>query len=114
MPVNSVAADDFKLKWTQFLPWRPRNTDPAPKLVQVQDLKAITGCAGLRGIEAAECGLTDGQVCHYWFEGTDSHPSRGGWRTLCTDPTGCTVDWRLPADRLSFDISTTFVTLPPS
>jgi hypothetical protein len=79
-----------------------------------QDLNAIPGCAGLRRIEAAECGLTDGQVCHYGFEGTDSHPSRCGWRTLCTDPTACTVDWRLPADRLSFDISTTFVTLPPS
>ena len=49
------------------------------------------------GIDASACGLTDGKVYHYWFEVTDSSPSRDGSRILCTDPTAFTVDWRLQA-----------------
>lgn len=107
--------DLFRLKQTKFLLWRPRNTDPVPNLVigvfqpgnppslrsrQVHALKEAGEGLGLWGIEASECGLMDGQVCHYWFEVTDSHPSRDGRRILCTDPTAFTVDWRLLADRL--------------
>lgn len=107
--------DLFRLKRTKFLLWLPHNTDPAPSLVigvfqpgnppslgsrQVHSLKDLGGGLGLWGIEASECGLVDGQVCHYWFEVTDSHPSRDGRRILCTDPTATTVDWRLLADRL--------------
>lgn len=66
----------------------------------MHDLKEIPGCAGLWGIEAADCGLIDREIYHYWFEVTDSHPSRDGRRTLCTDPTALTVAWRLLADRL--------------
>jgi pullulanase len=107
--------DLFRLKRTQFLLWRPHHTDPVPRLVigvfqpgnppslrskQVHDLQEIGGGVGLWGIEASACGLIDGQVCHYWFEVTDSNPSRDGRRILCTDPTAFTVDWRLLADRL--------------
>ncbi|MDP9984843.1 1,4-alpha-glucan branching enzyme [Pseudarthrobacter oxydans] len=110
-----MVPDLFKLKRTKFLLWRPLNTNPAPRLVvgvfqpgnppslrsqRVHDLKEIPGCAGLWGIDAADCGLIDGQVCHYWFEVTDSHPARDGQRILCTDPTSFTVDWRLLAERL--------------
>lgn len=107
--------DIFMLKRTKFVLWRPQHTDPVPRLVignflpgnpptlaskKVHDLEEIPGCAGLWGIGAAACGLSDQHVYHYWFEVTDSHPSRDGRRILCTDPTAFTVDWRLLADPL--------------
>ena len=51
-------------------------------------------------IDAAQCGLSDGQVYHYWFEVSDSSPTRDGSRISCTDPTAFTVDWRLLAPQL--------------
>jgi len=46
-------------------------------------------------VSAATCGLTDGQVYHYWFETADTRPGRRTSRLLCTDPTAFAVDWRL-------------------
>src|SRR5450432_534973 len=48
-------------------------------------------------IGADQCGLTDGEVYHYWFEVTDSAPYRNGQRIRITDPMACTVDWQLLA-----------------
>jgi pullulanase len=55
----------------------------------------------LWSIEAAKCGLVDGQVYHYWFEVSDSSPTRDGSRIACTDPTALSVDWRLLAPKLA-------------
>lgn len=111
-----MVSDLLMLKRTKFVLWLPRNTDPAPKLVigtfqpgnppalvsrQAHDLEEIPGRAGLWGIAAADCGLKDKGVYHYWFEVTDSHPSGDRRRILCTDPTASTVDWRLLADPLT-------------
>lgn len=41
--------------------------------------------------------ITDGQVYHYWFEVSDSSPTRDGSRIAFTDRTAFTVDWRLLA-----------------
>ena len=50
---------------------------------------------GLWQIAAADCGLTDGTVYHYWFEVVSTNPDRSGDAILCTDPTAWTVDGRL-------------------
>lgn len=112
--MSVMVPDLFKLKGTKFVLWRPHHTAPAPKLVigmftpgnppsltsrQAHDLAEIPGCPGLWAIDAAKCGLVDGEVYHYWFEVTDSAPSRNGQRILCTDPTAFTVDWRLLSER---------------
>ena len=105
----------FGLKKTAFILWRPRHTQVTPKLVLGQfqpgnpptlanrrefELQQMPEHTDLWGISAGACGLTDGQVYHYWFEVTDSSPFRDGRRILCTDPTAFTTDWRLLADRL--------------
>ncbi|HEX2282067.1 MAG TPA: alpha-amylase family glycosyl hydrolase, partial [Thermomicrobiales bacterium] len=61
-----------------------------------------SGVAGdLWEIAAADCGLTDSVVYHYWFEVTNANPKKPDpVRILCTDPTAWTVDWRLRAPRL--------------
>ncbi|HSZ56401.1 MAG TPA: alpha-amylase family glycosyl hydrolase, partial [Tepidisphaeraceae bacterium] len=48
-------------------------------------------------IAAADCGLIDGQVYHYWFEVSNSNVYSGATsqRLRCTDPSALTVDWRL-------------------
>jgi 1,4-alpha-glucan branching enzyme len=49
------------------------------------------GVSGLWEVAADQCGLAEGEICHYWFEA-------GGARV--TDPLAFTVDWRLaPGDR---------------
>ena len=103
------------LKKTSFVLWHPNKTQPAPKLVigrfqagnpptladrRVFDLSPMVGSNDLWSIKAAQCGLANGQVYHYWFEVSDSSPVRDGRRILCTDPTALTVDWRLRAERL--------------
>jgi pullulanase len=104
-----------ELRRTMFVLWRPWHTWPAPRLLLgwfragnppalVQqlsfDLAELPGHPGLWGIAAADCGLGDGNVYHYWFEVTDSSPYRDGRRILCTDPLAHTVDWRLRAAAL--------------
>ena len=110
-----MKVDLFKRKQTAFVLWRPARTTVAPKLIigefqpgnppalinrQEFDLELLPGQTDLWGVEAAACGLTDGRVYHYWFEITDSSPTRNGSRIQCTDPTAFTVDWRLMSDLL--------------
>ena len=108
--------DLLRRKQTHFVLWRPRETDPPPAVVlgtfqngnppsfaehRRAPLRRAAGFPDLWEVAAAECGLLDGQVYHYWFEVADSDPRRQGRRRiLCTDPTACTVDWRLLAPRL--------------
>jgi pullulanase len=110
-----MSAHFFGLKKSAFVLWRPRRVDPPPRLVigvfqpgnpptlaqrKEFPLTQQFGPPDLWGINAAQCGLTDGQVYHYWFEVSDSSPTRDGRRIRCTDPTAFTVDWRLLAPRL--------------
>jgi 1,4-alpha-glucan branching enzyme len=110
-----MAAHLFGLKKTRFVLWRPADTTIPPRLVigefspgnppslanrQEFELERLAGQADVWGIDADDCGLTDGSVYHYWFEVSDSSPDRDGSRILCTDPMAFTVDWRLLAPRL--------------
>jgi pullulanase len=115
-PVLDIAtAHLFALKRTAFVLWRPHQTATPPRLVIGRfaagnppaladrldlDLEETPAHPDLWRIDASRCGLIEGQTYHYWFEVTDSSPFRDGRRILCTDPTACTVDWRLLADRL--------------
>jgi pullulanase len=105
----------FELKKSAFVLWNPHRIDPAPMLIigqfqagnpprlanrQAFPLTQEAAYPGLWSIDAAQCGLSEGQVYHYWFEVSDSSPTRDGSRISCTDPTACTVDWRLLAPSL--------------
>lgn len=105
-----MAVHLFVLKQTAFVLWRPANIVPVPRLIvgefapgnppslanrKAFPLAPLLGHTDLWGIAASACGLTEGKVYHYWFEVTDSSPTRNGSRILCTDPTAFTVDWRL-------------------
>jgi 1,4-alpha-glucan branching enzyme len=104
-----IEPDVFVRRRTDFVLWRPRVTDPVPRLVigvfaagnppvlagrRVIDLRPA-GPDDLWTVPAGECGLTDGQVYHYWFEVTDTFPDGHGGRVERTDPFATTVDWRL-------------------
>ena len=108
-----AAVDLFKVKRTAFALWRPHDTQTPPTLVigrfnsgnpptladwQQFELERSPDHADLWRIDATACGLVEGQTYHYWFEITASNPSHAGRRTLCTDPTAFTVDWRLTED----------------
>jgi len=105
-----MLSDLLRLKQTGFVLWRPANTAAVPILVIGEfvpgnppmlanrrefDLALLPGRQDVWAIDAADCGLTDGKAYHYWFEVTDSSPTRNGSRIQCTDPTATTVDWRL-------------------
>ncbi len=96
-------------KRTHFVLWRPRVTQPVPELVvgtfqagdppQLANRRTIpltqsAVTSDLWAVKASECGLTDGQVYHYWFRLRDSRPNATGM-VECTDPTAMSVDWRL-------------------
>jgi hypothetical protein len=102
-----MSAHIFDLKKTAFVLWRPHLTQVAPKLVigqfqfgnpptlggrQEFDLTQVAGHSDLWHISADRCGLSDGQVYHYWFDVLDSSPFRDGRRISCTDPMAFTVD----------------------
>lgn len=106
----------FGLKTSAFVLWSPHAVDPVPQLVigrfqagnppsladrKVFPLTQHPQQADLWSIDASQCGLVEGQVYSYWFEVSDSSPTRDGSRISCTDPTAFTVDWRLLATRLS-------------
>ena len=104
-------------KNTHFVLWRPRNTDPLPRLIIGQfrpgnppsfiehiqiDLQRSGQASDLYEIPASQCNLVDGQIYHYWFEVIDSNPYKERHPAIrCTDPTAWTVDWRLLAPRLA-------------
>lgn len=102
----------FKLKRSAFVLCGAAYSEPGPHLVigqfksgnppELVNRKrfALQRDGQLWRIDAADCGLADGQIYHYWFEVTDTSPTRDGARILCTDPTAFTVDWRLSAPRL--------------
>lgn len=105
----------FEIRRSAFLLWRPLEGNPPPKLIigtfragnppsltgrMEFTLKPLENHSDLWGISAADCGLVEGQVYHYWFEVTDSSPRGDRSRVACTDPFTRTVDWRLRAPRL--------------
>jgi 1,4-alpha-glucan branching enzyme len=101
-------------KETHFAFWRPGPNSPPPRLVigvyqagnpprldqkQVIPLRLSLESDEVWEVAAADCGLTEGQVYHYWFETSDTMPFRSSDRTLlCTDPMAHSVDWRLRAN----------------
>ncbi|HEY8036597.1 MAG TPA: alpha-amylase family glycosyl hydrolase [Methylobacter sp.] len=102
----------FTLKKTAFVLWNPHRINPHPPTLVIGQFQAgnppslanrqvfpLTQQGDLWSIDAAKCKLIDGQVYHYWFEVSDSSPTRDGSRIVCTDPTAFTVDWRLPASK---------------
>ena len=96
-------------KRTHFVLWRPRVTNPAPRLVlgtfqagnppllvdmRLLPLRQSAQFSDLWELPAVDCNLTPGGVYHYWFRLRDGRP--GGTQDLdCTDPTAGSVDWRL-------------------
>jgi pullulanase len=111
-----MSANLLVRKQTSFILWRVGNPNPAPKLIigqlqvgnpivlsgkQELPMQLVPGFTDLWEIPAANCNLTDGQVYHYWFEVSVSHPgSPPGARLLVTDPTAYMVDWRLRGPRV--------------
>src|SRR6266566_860252 len=109
-----LAADLLARRTSHFLLWRPNESVTPPLLVLGRfqpgnpptltderqfTMKPAAGVSGLWQIAAADCGLADGDIIHYWFEVEDTHPHWSLSRTVrCTDPAAHTVDWRLTAD----------------
>jgi 1,4-alpha-glucan branching enzyme len=97
-----------------FVLWRPSRAADVPAVVictfregepaEVADERRFElreTLPGLWEIPAADCGLADGTVYHYWFEVTDTNVYKGARaRILVTDPAATAVDWRLLAPRL--------------
>jgi pullulanase len=107
-------ADILQRRSTAFVLWRVTNSNPPPQLIigqlQPGTPPTLTGMASfplgnsavlpdLWSIDAANCGLTDGIVYHYWFEVTDANPYRNGQRIRISDPFAYTIDWQLQAER---------------
>lgn len=96
-------------KASHFVLWAPGQSQPtliigrlqygAPPVLtgtQTFAMDAVAGLSGLFEIAATSCGLTDGEVYHYWFEVDDTRPGHAPAARVCvTDPTTATVDWRL-------------------
>jgi 1,4-alpha-glucan branching enzyme len=111
-----VNVDLLQRKKSAFVLWRVGNPTPPPLLIigQLQfgnpfqfgaeqqfPLQFVPGFQDLWAIPAAECNLTDGQVYHYWFEVSVSHPDLpASMRLRITDPTATMVDWRLRGPRV--------------
>jgi glycosidase len=104
-----IRPDLLSRKRTHFVLWRPRVTDPAPRLIigtlrpgnpptfvdeRVLPLARSPQFADLWEIAAAECGLAENGIYHYWFRVRDGRPD-GTADLDCTDPTALIVDWRL-------------------
>jgi len=108
MPISTNILDR---RATRFVLWSPRPQNTTPELVigrlrdgnppTVEGIRHVAlvpaaDTAGLFEVEAANCGLDDGAVYHYWFEVDDSrsdlHPSA---RVVVTDPFSSCVDWRV-------------------
>jgi pullulanase len=107
-------ADILTRRKDNFVLWRAASSTPPPRLIigqlqpgapvtlageQQLDLQQSANFPDLWVIPAANCNLTDGEVYHYWFEVTDTHPKRSGKRIRVTDPMAFTVDWRLRAQQ---------------
>lgn len=106
-----VTADILERRLGAFTIWSPRNQQQVPRLiigqlqpgnpptirnVRMLDCPLVAGVDGLWARSAADCGLTDGQVYHYWFEVDDSRSqTQPPARVRVTDPFAFCVDWRL-------------------
>jgi pullulanase len=109
-----LPADLLVRKTSHFLLWRPTESLTPPRLIlgkfqagnpstlageRQLPMTVVPGVLGLWHIAAAECGVADGDIVHYWFEVEDTHPHRHATRIVrCTDPAAQTVDWRLTAE----------------
>ena len=112
-----MVADLLTRKAAGFVLWHPGNTVPPPTLVigelvsgaplALADLRSLAleqdpEFADLWAISVADSGLVEGQVYHYWFEVTLSHPERpNDVRIRITDPTAMSVDWRVRGPRIA-------------
>jgi pullulanase len=110
-----MTADIFVRKETAFVVWHATSVAEAPQLVigqlepgapntlthtQRLALAPVQGFSDLWSIAAANCGLRNGVVYHYWFEVTASQPGKPASRLLITDPFATCIDWRIRAPRL--------------
>jgi len=105
IPMN---VDLLERKVTHFVLWRPKKTRTNPRLIirtfqagtpptlageRQIELKPSAKFADLYEVPAADCGLADGEVYHYWFEVDDSDPTKNPpARIRCTDPRATTVN----------------------
>lgn len=101
--------DILTRRQTHFVLWCPRETSPPvlilgklklgnPARFKELDrwpLQPVPQRPGLWELEAASCGLMQGQVYHYWFEVDNSWPEPA--RIQVTDPLAYGVDYRLYA-----------------
>jgi len=110
MPITNNILDR---RTTRFVLWSPRPQVAPPRLVigrlrpgnppDVESVRLspislvpVAAAAGLFEIAAADCGLDDGVVYHYWFEVDDSRsPQHPPARVAVTDPFATCVDWRI-------------------
>lgn len=107
-----MGIDLLSRKQTHFVLWRPAKTDPAPTLgigiaaasgesiepLRQFPLQPDPAFPELWQVAAQDCGLTDGQVYHYWFKVCRARPDHSERRIIyCTDPTAYTVDRRFRA-----------------
>lgn len=106
-----MAVSLLERKESAFVLWRVGNNNQPPTLIIGQlklgtpitftneqhfTLQPVAGFTDLFEIAAGDCNLVDGQVYHYWFEVSVSHPERpASARLRITDPTAWTVDWRI-------------------
>jgi 1,4-alpha-glucan branching enzyme len=102
-------ADLLRRKLTHFSLWRPGDTSVPPTLFIGDFMTSGPDIfAGFREIPlaqsaqfpelwevaAAGCGLTDGQICFYWFKCRDTRPGDLNPIYYRTDPLALTVDRR--------------------
>ena len=88
-----MPSDLLSRKSTHFVLWRPLADMTAPVLVigtfqfgnpptlaapSRSRMTLAPGVTGLWQIAAADCGLADGTIYHYWFEVTSAKPNRPG------------------------------------
>src|SRR5437868_3107213 len=108
-----LPADLLSRRNSSFVLWRPNQSSAAPALIfgtfnagnpnslageRRLPMKAVAGVDGLWQVAAKDCGFSEGDTIHYWFEAEDTFPHRTQSGTLrCTDPAAHTVDWRLTA-----------------
>jgi glycosidase len=113
--MSSLLPDLLVRRTTHFVLWRPGATDPPPRVslgrftpgnpptlaeIGCYDLTPVPNLPDLWQRAAADCGLVDGEIYHYWFEVTDTRPGSPGAHVQRTDPTATMVDWRLLSPEL--------------
>ncbi len=106
-----IGYDLLTRRSTRFILWSPRRQTRSPLLVigrlrsgnppAIVDLRRIPLASSpdsgdLFEIAAADCGLDDDTVYHYWFELDDSRSNRSPPDSVVvTDPFATSVDWRV-------------------